>query len=88
MDLPNPWIALGVVASTAATDAVYVMFNGAVRAASDRSRELEQRLVCSRRVRLSAAREIRSVRCLPRVARGWERSVPTWLNRGGPPLPW
>ena len=30
MDLPNPWIALGVVASTAATDPVYVMFNGAV----------------------------------------------------------
>ena len=32
MDIPNPWIALGVVASTAATDAVYVLFNGAVSA--------------------------------------------------------
>lgn len=28
----NPWIALGVMVSTAATDAVYVMFNGAVSA--------------------------------------------------------
>jgi hypothetical protein len=26
----HPWLALGVVASTAATDAVYVMFNAAV----------------------------------------------------------
>jgi hypothetical protein len=32
MDLPNPWIAMGVFASTATTDAVYVMFNGAVSA--------------------------------------------------------
>jgi hypothetical protein len=32
--LPNidPWLALGVLASTAATDAVYVMFNAAVSA--------------------------------------------------------
>jgi hypothetical protein len=30
MTIPNPWIALGVIASTAATDAVYVLFNGAV----------------------------------------------------------
>ena len=30
--IPNPWIALGVMASTAATDAVYVLFNGAVTA--------------------------------------------------------
>jgi hypothetical protein len=29
---PNPLIALGVVASTAATDAVYVMFTAAVAA--------------------------------------------------------
>jgi len=28
----NLWIALGVMASTAATDAVYVLFNGAVTA--------------------------------------------------------
>jgi hypothetical protein len=28
----NPWIALGVMASTATTDAVYVLFNGAVNA--------------------------------------------------------
>ena len=26
----DPWLALGVMASTAATDAVYVMFNAAV----------------------------------------------------------
>ena len=26
----DPWLALGVLASTAATDAVYVMFNSAV----------------------------------------------------------
>lgn len=26
----EPWLALGVIASTAATDAVYVMFNAAV----------------------------------------------------------
>jgi hypothetical protein len=26
----DPWLAIGVVASTAATDAVYVMFNAAV----------------------------------------------------------
>ncbi|HTR62040.1 MAG TPA: hypothetical protein VMH37_10080 [Candidatus Binataceae bacterium] len=32
MELPNVWISLGVFASTAATDAVYVMFNGAVSA--------------------------------------------------------
>jgi hypothetical protein len=30
MELPNLWVALGVFASTAATDAVYVFFNGAV----------------------------------------------------------
>jgi hypothetical protein len=29
---PNPWLALGVVASTAATDAVYVLFTAAVAA--------------------------------------------------------
>lgn len=29
---PNPFIAIGVLASTAATDAVYVMFNAAVTA--------------------------------------------------------
>jgi uncharacterized membrane protein YhaH (DUF805 family) len=28
----NPWIAIGVVASTATTDAVYVLFNAAVMA--------------------------------------------------------
>jgi len=28
----HPWLALGVVASTAATDAVYVMFNASVSA--------------------------------------------------------
>ena len=28
----NPWLALGVFASTAATDAVYVLFNAAVSA--------------------------------------------------------
>jgi len=28
----SPWIAIGVMASTAATDAVYVMFTGAVSA--------------------------------------------------------
>ena len=28
----QPWLALGVAASTAATDAVYVMFNAAVSA--------------------------------------------------------
>lgn len=32
MTMPNFWIALGVLASTAATDAVYVLFNGAVSA--------------------------------------------------------
>ena len=30
MHAPNPLIAIGVLASTAATDAVYVMFNAAV----------------------------------------------------------
>lgn len=29
---PNPWIAVGVLASTAATDAVYVLFSAAVTA--------------------------------------------------------
>jgi len=28
----NPWIAIGVIASTATTDAVYVLFNAAVMA--------------------------------------------------------
>ena len=28
----NPWVAVGVFASTAATDAVYVLFNAAVSA--------------------------------------------------------
>jgi hypothetical protein len=32
MQAPNPLIAIGVLASTAATDAVYVMFNAAVTA--------------------------------------------------------
>ena len=32
MHAPNPLIALGVVASTATTDAVYVLFNSAVSA--------------------------------------------------------
>lgn len=32
MHAPNPFIALGVVASTAATDAVYVLFTAAVAA--------------------------------------------------------
>jgi hypothetical protein len=32
LQVPNPLIALGVVASTAATDAVYVMFTAAVNA--------------------------------------------------------
>lgn len=32
MTIPNIWIALGVLASTATTDAVYVLFNGAVSA--------------------------------------------------------
>ncbi|WP_374546990.1 hypothetical protein [Rhodoblastus sp.] len=37
MQIPSvdPWIALGVIASTAATDAVYVLFNASV---SDRRR--------------------------------------------------
>ncbi len=32
MTIPNVWIGLGVLASTATTDAVYVLFNGAVSA--------------------------------------------------------
>lgn len=32
MHVPNPWIAVGVTASTALTDAVYVLFTSAVSA--------------------------------------------------------
>jgi len=51
MDLPNPWIALGVFASTATTDAVYVMFNGAVSARPEgQGRQLEQHVISPVRV--------------------------------------
>jgi hypothetical protein len=76
MDLPNPWIALGVVASTAATDAVFVMFNGAVSAwRPSKSRELEQRLVSALGVCRDQLHEKSALSCLPRVARGWARSA-------------
>ena len=69
MDPPNPWIALGVVASTAATAAVYIMFN---RAVCER-RRIRATGWSSACYPLSAfavisTREIRSLRCLPRVA--------------------
>ena len=46
IDAPDPLIAMGVVASTAATDAVYVLFTAAVAVRRrERRGQLEQHLV-------------------------------------------
>jgi hypothetical protein len=87
MDLPNPWIALGVVASTAATDAVYVMFNGAV---SER-RRIRAASWSSVWYLLSAFAVISYRRnplyTLFAAGGSWLGAfcAVTWLNRGGPP---
>ncbi len=72
MHAPNPLIALGVMASTALTDAVYVLFNSAV---SGKRRfaaaNLEQHLVSAvrfRRHKLHRKPGLRAVRC--RAAHG------------------
>lgn len=87
MDLPNPWIALGVVASTAATDAVYVMFNGAV---SER-RRIGAASWSSVWYLLSAFAVISYTRnplyTLFAAGGSWLGAfcAVTWLKRGGPP---
>ena len=48
----DPWVAVGVVAATAATDAIYVLFTAAVAARRSRAcGELEQCMVSALLIR-------------------------------------